>query len=334
MREDRVPTMEDVARAAGLSRSTVSRVFQDGGNVSPKAQIAVREAAAALGYVPNLVASGLAGGSHRQLGLLIRDATNPAYGHLHAEMQRAATRSGRTLVSVTAFRHEYGTAEVEGLRRLAGLRVGGMFVGTGVTSAEDLRAAGTGVPMMVLGRPNTDPLLESVSYDERAHGRLVAEEAMARGHRRLGVLTAPVLYSRVFDLRARAVRERAAELGAVAVPLDLLPVAEGVARALDAAEEQGLTCIVCPVDYVALDLLRAAAARGTEVGRAVSVVSFDGLADGLDLIGLATVRLPVAAVAADAMARMDEILRTREPLPVRHALHAGVFVDGRTLGRA
>lgn len=330
----REPTMEDVARAAGVSRSTVSRVFQDGGSVSPDAQIAVREAAASLGYVPNLVASGLAGGSRQQLGLLIRDATNPAYGHLHAEMHRAATRSGRTLVSVTAFRHEYGSAEVEGLRRLIGLRVGGVFVGTGVTGPEDLHRATATVPTMVLGRPNEDPRLESVSYDERAHGRMVLEEVAARGHRRIGVLTAPLLYSRVFDLRSRAVLERARERGVHAVPLDLLPVEEGVARALDAAWDQGLTCIVCPVDFVALDLLRAAAVRGTDIGEDVSVVSFDGLADGLDIIGLATVRLPVAELAADAMGRMGEILAAPAPLPVRHALHAGVFVPGRTLGSA
>lgn len=328
----RGPTMEDVARAAGVSRSTVSRVFQDGGSVSPEAQIAVREAAQRLGYVPNLVASGLAGGSRQQLGLLIRDATNPAYGHLHAEMHRAATRSGRTLVSVTAFRHEYGTAEVEGLRRLIGLRVGGVFVGTGVTGPEELHRLGSGVPLMILGRPNEDPRIESVSYDERAHGRMVLEEVAARGHRRIGVLTAPLLYSRVFALRCRAVQERAQELGVVAVPLDLLPVAEGVARALDAAREQELSCLVCPVDFVALELLRAAAARGTAIGEELSVVSFDGLVDGLDLIGLATVRLPVAAIAADAMARMDEILAAPHPLPVRHARHRGRFVPGRSLG--
>ncbi|WP_193103800.1 LacI family DNA-binding transcriptional regulator [Brachybacterium sp. FME24] len=358
----RTPTMEDVARAAGVSRSTVSRVFQNGGErVSADAMIQVHEAAKRLGYVHNLVASGLAMRHGRQLGLLLRDATNPAYGHLHAEMNRAVEATARTLISVTAFRHDYGTAEVDGLRRLMGQRVAGIFVGTGVTAAEDLVETVTATPMMIVGRPNAHPQLESVSYDERAHGHMVAEEIAAKGHRRIAVLSAPLLYSRVFDLRVRSVLERCHELGVHAVPVDLLPVEQGVTRALDLARDEQLSCIVCPVDYVALDLLRAAAARGVRVPEDVSTVGFDGMGDGLDLIGLATVQLPVPEVAQCAVARMGELLMSAQESPegpppaappsgsgtdlpvdrdpagaplARHTVHAGEFLPGRTLSEA
>ncbi|MGP9604976.1 LacI family DNA-binding transcriptional regulator [Brachybacterium sp. AOP42-C2-15] len=361
----RPPTMEDVARTAGVSRSTVSRVFQNGGErVSPDAMIQVHEAARRLGYVHNLVASGLAMRHGRQLGLLIRDATNPAYGHLHAEMNRAVEAVGRTLISVTAFRHDYGTAEVEGLNRLIGQRVAGVFVGTGVTAAEDLVETVTATPMMILGRPNTHPQINSVSYDEEAHGRLMAEQIAAQGHRRIAVLTAPLLYSRVFDLRMRSLVQRCEELGIISVPVELLPVEQGVGRALDAAREEALSCIVCPVDYVALELLRAAAARGVRIPEEISTVGFDGLGDGLDLLGLATVRLPVEELARQAVALMEELLvRAQDdaegPPPAphgagdrdaagegegeqllltrhspRHAVVAGSFVPGRTLSAA
>lgn len=332
MGRSRPPTMQDVARAAGVSRSTVSRVFQNGGEkVSPDAQIRIHEAARAMGYVHNLVASGLAARSNRQLGLLIRDATNPAYGHLHAEMHRAVLAAERTLVSVTAHRHDYGPTEIEGLHRLMGLRVAGVFVGTGVTAAEDLAETVTGIPMMIVGRPNTHPRIESVSYDEKAHGRDMAEQIAAAGHRRVVVLEAPVLYSRVFDLRMRSLVDRCTELGVSAVPVDLLPVEQGVGRALDVAREERAGCIVCPVDYVALELLRAAAQRGLRVPEDVSTVGFDGLGDGLDLIGLATVQLPVRQVVRDAVVRMEELLEGAD-LPVRHSLHTGTFLPGRSLG--
>lgn len=358
----RPPTMLDVAREAGLSRSTVSRVLQGRGQrVSPDAQIRVREAVDRLGYVHDLVASGLAQRRGHQLGLLIRDATNPAYGHLHAEMNRAVEDAGRTLISVTADRHDYGTAEVAGLRRLLGQRVAGAFVGTGVTAAEDLVLTGSTVPMMIVGRPNEHPHLESVSYDERAHGRMVADRIVAAGHRRIAVLTAPLLYSRVFDLRMRSLVARLSELGASARPIPLLPVERGVVRALDAARDEELTCIVCPVDYVALDLLRAAGERGIRVGEDLSVVGFDGITDGLDLIGLATVELPIREVARAAVDRMGRLIeradaeeadggaeadrgtradggtgvdRGVKPEVARHALHVGRFVPGRTLGPA
>lgn len=356
----RPPTMQDVARTAGVSRSTVSRVFQNGGErVSPDAMIQVHVAARRLGYVHNLVASGLAMRHGRQLGLLIRDATNPAYGHLHAEMNRAVEAAGRTLISVTAFRHDYGTAEVEGLNRLIGQRVAGVFVGTGVTAAEDLVETVTATPMMILGRPNTHPQIDSVSYDEHAHGQLMAEQIGAQGHRRIAVLTAPLLYSRVFDLRIRSLVQRCGELGIITVPVDLLPVEKGVARALDMARHEALSCIVCPVDYVALELMRAAAARGVRIPEEVSTVGFDGLGDGLDLLGLATVRLPVEDLARQAVARMEELLARAQDNPEgpppglpgggdqdvdgdgerpdlgrpapRHTVVAGDFVPGRTL---
>ena len=350
----RSPTMEDVAREAGVSRSTVSRVFHNGGErVSADALLTVHAAAKRLGYVHNLVASGLAARSGRELGLLLRDATNPAYGHLHAEMHRAAQARGRTLISVTAFRHGDGTAEVEGLNRLIGQRVAGVFAGTGVTAAEDLARTVTATPMMIVGRPNEHPQIESVSYDERTHGRWMAEAIAAQGHRRIAVLTAPLLYSRVFDLRMRSLVARCRELGIAALPVELLPVEHGVIRALEAAREESLTCIACPVDYVALELLRAAGARGVRIPEEVSTVGFDGLGDGLDLLGLATIRLPVAEVARAAVARMEDLLvaaqhgaedgerssgaapRRRtgpEASGARHTVLPGRLVPGRTLG--
>ena len=124
-------------------------------------------------------------------------------------------------------------------------------------------------------------------------------------------------------------------------------------RALDAARDEGLSCIVCPVDYVALDLLRAAAVRGTRIPEKVSIVGFDGLGDGLDLLGLATFRLPVREVAQRAVVRMEELLvraqedpegppvgtgdaepRTGAEIEARTAQHvvvAGEFMPGRTL---
>src|SRR5699024_8393400 len=147
----RPPTMEDVARESGVSRSTVSRVFHNGGErVSADAMLAVHAAAKRLGHVHNLVASGLAARSGRELGLLLRDATSPAYGQLPAEMHGAAQARARTLISVTAFRHDYGTTEVEGLNRLIGQRVAGVFAGTGVTAAEDLARPVTAIPMMIV----------------------------------------------------------------------------------------------------------------------------------------------------------------------------------------
>lgn len=332
-------TMDHVARRAGVSRSTVSRVFQPGSSVSEDAKIRVHEAARELGYVPNLVAGGLAGGLTRRtvLGLVVRDATNPAYGLLIGSLQAAAQEHGRHLISVSAFPHEYGPEEVVGLRRLVGMRVAGAFVATGVTPPEDILAANASVPVMVVGRPNDDPRLESISYDEAAHGRMMADRILDLGHRRVGLLVAPVLYSRVFALRMHSVRERLREGGASVREIDLLPVRSGVARALDAAADEDLSCIVAPVDYAALELMRAGRARGVRIGEAVHLVGFDGISDGLDLLGLTTIRLPIEAVAREAMSRMVELTGAGvhgagADGRTRHVLRVGTLVEGTSLG--
>ncbi|UEJ81453.1 LacI family transcriptional regulator [Brachybacterium halotolerans subsp. kimchii] len=337
-------TMDDVARRAGVSRSTVSRVFQPGSSVSDDAKIRVHEAARELGYVPNLVAGGLAGGLTQRtvLGLVVRDATNPAYGLLIGSLQAAAQELGRHLISVSAFPHEYGPEEVVGLRRLVGMRVAGAFVATGVTPPEDIVAANASVPVLVVGRPNDDPRLESISYDEAAHGRMMADRILALGHRRVGLLVAPVLYSRVFELRMRSVRQRLHERGAVVREIDLLPVRTGVAAALDAAASEDLTCIVAPVDYAALELWRAARTRGVRIGEDVHLVGFDGISDGLDLLGLTTIRLPIEAVAHEAVERMVELTDASERGAqdgvdgaggaARHVLRVGRLMEGSSLG--
>jgi len=135
--------------------------------------------------------------------------------------------------------------------------------------------------------------------------------------------------------------------------VDLLPVEQGVVRALEAARAEGASCIACPVDYVALDLLRAAAERGVRIPEDLSTFGFDGLGDGLDLVGLATVRLPVAEVASRAVERMEELMVSAQddaegpppgrgggqgdaapadgPTTARHEAIAGRLVPGRTL---
>src|SRR5699024_12617590 len=110
--------------------------------------------------------------------------------------------------------------------------------GPRVTAPDGLARTVTATPLMIVGRPNEHPQIESVSYDARTHGRWTAEAIAAQGHRRIAVLTAPLLYSRVFALRMRSLVARCRELGITVMPVELLPVERGVIRALEAARPE------------------------------------------------------------------------------------------------
>ena len=124
-------TMEDVAAEAGVSRTSVSRVLLGQNKVSDETRRKVRTAAARMGYVPNVMASELASRETKTIGLLLRDAANPAYGMLFTELQNAAHDEGLTLVSMTIGADDRGERQVASLHRLVGMRVAALIVATG-----------------------------------------------------------------------------------------------------------------------------------------------------------------------------------------------------------
>ncbi len=126
------PTLVDVAQAAGVSRATASRVLLGRGRFSEASREAVEKAAAALGYVPNVMASDLASkNALPTVGLLLRDATNPAYGLLFSCLQEQARRHELTMVTMTVVGDPDNTLQMDSIRRLLGLRVRALVVATG-----------------------------------------------------------------------------------------------------------------------------------------------------------------------------------------------------------
>ncbi|MEV7610934.1 LacI family DNA-binding transcriptional regulator [Microbacterium sp. NPDC089320] len=324
-------TISDVATAAGVSRATATRALKGEGRFSPETQERILATAERLGYVPNTMAAELAAGRTGTVGLMLRDASNPAYGLLFSRLQDEAHQRGLDLLTVTIGADVQGAKQVGALHRLLGMRVAGLIVATGGITTAQLEPFADQVPILRAGRAETSGRIHSAHYDDAAHGRLLASHVVSLGHRRVVVLAGNEEASVPEHLRALAMQSTLASGG---VGVDVVSTGarpdEGVAEAL-AAVRAGATAVMCASDYRQLAVMRALRSLGLSVPGDVSVTGCDGILPGADLLGLTTLRIPVEAVAAAAVETMQGLLTSDADSvsPVRQPF-VGTLVPGST----
>lgn len=323
-------TISDVAAAAGVSRATATRALKGEGRFAPETQERILAAAEQLGYVRNTVAAELAAGRTGTVGLMLRDASNPAYGLLFSRLQDEAHRRGLDLVTVTIGADDQGAKQVGALDRLLGMRVAGLIVATGGIGSAQLERFADQVPILRAGRVEESGRIHSAHYDDPAHGRMLAAHVIGLGHQRVVVLAGSADASYTEHLRALAMR---AELVASGVAVTLLSVgaapSDGVDEALKAVDA-GATAVMCASDYRQLAVMRALRSAGRSVPGAVSVTGCDGILPGADLLGLTTLRIPVEKVAEAAVETMQGLLSgALGDEPVRRGF-TGSLVPGAT----
>lgn len=323
-------TISDVAAAAGVSRATATRALKGEGRFAPETQTKILDAAERLGYVRNTMAAELAAGRTDTVGLMLRDASNPAYGLLFSRLQDEAHRRGLDLVTVTIGADEQGAKQVGALDRLLGMRVAGLIVATGGIGSAQLERFADQVPILRAGRIEESGRIHSAHYDDPAHGRMLAAHVAALGHTRVVVLAGSADASYTEHLRALAMRETLVSAGVAVTMLSVgAAPSDGVDEALKAVHA-GATAVLCASDYRQLAVMRAARAAGLSVPGDVSVTGCDGILPGADLLGLTTVRIPVEKVAEAAVETMQRLLSGEtEGEPVRRGF-SGSLVEGTT----
>ncbi|MCI1019663.1 LacI family DNA-binding transcriptional regulator [Microbacterium sp. C5A9] len=325
-------TISDVAAAAGVSRATATRALKGEGRFAPETQERILAEAERLGYVRNTMAAELAAGRTGTVGLMLRDASNPAYGLLFSRLQDEAHRRGLDLVTVTIGADEQGAEQVNALHRLLGMRVAGLIVATGGITAAQLAPFADQVPIVRAGRVETAEGIHTAHYDDPSHGELLASHVLSLGHSRVVVLSGAEDVSLAEHLRATAM-EQTLRAGGASVTLLSVGAAptDGVDEALDAVRA-GATAVMCASDYRQLAVMRALRDAGLSVPGDVSVTGCDGILPGADLLGLTTLRIPVEAVAAAAVETMQRLLSgsDADAVPTVRQPFVGTLVPGTT----
>jgi LacI family transcriptional regulator len=223
-RHGRRPTMVDVARVAGVSLKTVSRVINNAPNVQPELIERVLAAVAELGFRRNDIARNLRSGqTTATIGLVIEEIANPFYSTIASAVAEVASQHETLLI--TASSEEDPGREEQLLRDLCARRVDGLIVvPAGFDHAYLRPEVEMGLAVVFLDRPAGGLLADTVLLDNRGGARVAVERLVADGHRRVAILFDSV---RVYTMRERLDGAREA-LAAAGLPYDPELVREGV----------------------------------------------------------------------------------------------------------
>ncbi len=178
-------TSLEVAEKAGVSRSAVSRVFTPGASVSKSTADKVRVAARELGYRPNVLARSLITGRSRIIGLVVAYLQNQFYPEAVERLSHALQAEGYHVLVFMAGNDEATTQKV--IDELLDYQVDGIIAASvGLSNDLTRRCEDAGIPIVLFNRDQFDERLSSVTSDNMAGGRKLAEFLVAGGHARIG----------------------------------------------------------------------------------------------------------------------------------------------------
>ncbi|GLW10894.1 LacI family transcriptional regulator [Microtetraspora sp. NBRC 13810] len=287
-------TIRDVARAAGVSPSTVSRALAGSAVVSPATTERVRRAAAGLGYEPNPVARGLITGRTGNLGMIVPDLANPFFPGVVKGVQARAREAGYAVF--VADTDEDPLLEARLARRLA-RQVDALVLCSPRLSEEELLALAGDVTLVLLNR--RAGAVPAITADNAGGTRRAIAHLAALGHRRVGLAAGPATSWSNAE-RAAGLRAAAAESGVDLAELGgYAPTFEGGVAAADVVLAAGVSAVVAYNDVMALGLVSRFAARGAAVPGRISVVGCDDIPQAV----MATPALTTIAVPKERIGR-------------------------------
>ena len=314
------PTMDDVAREAGVSRALVSLVVRESPNVSDERRRRVLAAAERLGYRPNAWARGLASRRTRTVGVVLNELHNPFYAEIMDGIDEgAATHGYRVLIGPAGRRSRGEEAALEAF--LEQRTDGTILVGPRLPTERIVRAARL-IPTVVVARGMRSSAVDSITNDESAGARLVVRHLVGLGHRAIAHVdggTGAGARARRDGYR-RAMRE-AGLAGAIrTVPGDYTDLA-GVRAAERLLASRDLpTAIFAANDFVAVGLVNRLEDDGLRIPEDISVVGYDNtFLAALHHVSLTTVDQPRPEMGRrgfDALIERIDGLRST-PLHVR-----------------
>jgi LacI family repressor for deo operon, udp, cdd, tsx, nupC, and nupG len=330
-------TIQDVARDAGVSTATVSRVLSAPERVAEATRARVMAAVARLGYAPNVAAKTLRTLKTEKILVTVPDISNPFFSQVIRGVEEAASAAGYSVL-LGDTRHEEEREEQYAAMLRRKEADGLIFLGHRLPDSLAEMAAAMGPRAPIVNGCEFSPELgvPSAHIDNERAAAEAMEHLHGLGHRRIGVVTGP-LASRLSRDRLAGVQAAAARRGrwALQVAQGDFSIESGLAQTLSLLDgDPRPTAVFCFSDEMAMGALEAFRRRGLKCPQDVSLVGFDDIryAQHLDP-PLTTISQPMQAIGHEVVRLLLDVLAERVET-VRHVTLAHRLVVRASTGPA
>ena len=316
IRKTRAITIKDVAKAANVSITTVSRVLNNNlSSVNDETRERIKAVIRDLQYVPNAMARGIRAEKTRTIGLIIQDINNPYYPGIVLGVESTAQKLGFSLILANSQRsraHVRRYLQLMWEKRVDGLILAGGDLGRELDSC-DLPGKGS-MKAVVIGKTRPEAGV-SVQIDNIGAGKMACEFLLRHGHRNIAMITGVANSPTSIDREAGY--RMALEAHGVTPQRRWTArgnfVYDGGYAAVGKLPLEQITAIFAHNDLMAIGAINALTERGYRVPGDISVIGFDGILPSSYIFpGLTTIQVPFEAVGKRAVESLVKLMNGRK----------------------
>lgn len=309
-------TLGMVAKQAGVSPSTVSRILNGTAKVSAEKQALVKEVIEKLGFRPDPAARSLAGGRTMSIGVLTQFIDSPYYGEALRGIEDELHNANYVPLFVSGHWNE--VEEQNRLLMLQERKVDGIIVLTGKLADQTLVEMAANIPVVVTGRRLNATGLFSIDFDNSEGSRLAVRHLHALGHSRIAFISGPLDHPDATE-RLQGYKDEAEKKG-MSLDNDLVVEGDyqeaGGFRAMNSLLDARVqfTAVLAANDQMAYGARLALHRAGLRVPEDISLIGFDDLPhSAFTLPPLTSVRQSVYEIGVSAAKAMIDILNKQNP---------------------
>jgi len=316
----RKASIEDVARRAKVSITTVSRVINNFPTVNPKNQARVEEAVAFLKYKPDASAQRLARGTNTAVGLVMPGYPGIFHSFYAIELLRGVGHACESLRLDMVFHI------TNGFNPLRSNSVGGLIFADIIENRKQVETAlETHTPCIVINNIVDDLDVNYIGVDNKEGGRMATEYLASLGHKRIATVTGNI-NTQAGKQRLDGYRQALSRAG-ISVSQDYIFEGDYSRRSARAAAEKFMalperpTAIFAASDEMALELIAYAMEKGLKVPRELSIIGFDDNPAAIyGPVALTTVKQPLFEMAEESVKYLNAMVTGKKKSPVQKVL--------------
>lgn len=296
-------TIYDIAKAVGVTQTTVANALAGRGNVSEATRKRILQCAQDMGYRPNVLARGLAKGKTSTIGFLLPTIANPFYPEIAEEIERITHVHDYQLLLCNTH-HDYALGR-QNLERLVSRWVDGIIVmGSSMDLADLVHQFEHGLPIVLCNWQENEPSpgIPQVNVDFRLAGELAAHHLLALGHQKIAIIVDEPQQTTRFAGFRTALLSAGIPLQDEMIQLGDSTIESGHAAARTLlTSPQRPTAIFATNDWMAIGALEAAREEGIHVPEDLSIIGLDNVIVGAHISPpLTTIDIPKHQLAKEA----------------------------------